>query len=280
MAQPVQSFKMALLQLLKVKDKEQNVKYALEKIRQVVKECQVKVVVLPECFAGPYETTKFAEYSEAVPNGPTCQQLAKIAKELNIYVVGGTLMEKDAGKIYNTCAVWGPQGNLLGKHRKVHLFDVTMDTTKYRESDSLTPGSDYTMVNIEGHKVAITVCYDLRFDEFARAYKNEGAEMIINPAAFDIYMGPIHWDIILRGRANDLECYVAGVSSARDENDPFVLYGHTMFVDPWGTVLREASEKEEVIIADVDFKRLEKLRQQIPLQQQRRLDLYETIKKK
>lgn len=150
---------------------------------------------------------------------------------------------------------------------------------RFKESETLSAGNDFTIIEIDGNKIGIGICYDIRFEEMARIYRNDGCKMLIYPAAFNMTTGPLHWELLQRGRANDNQLYVATVSPARDVNSDYIAWGHSMIVDPWGKILQCAKEEEETIIADIDFSIVDAVRQQIPVYSQRRLDLYATEKK-
>lgn len=273
--------RLALLQLKGTSDKAANVANALSKIETAVKEHKPRLITLPECFNCPYGTKYFREYAESIPDGYTSQQLSKAALDHQVYIVGGTIPELgENDRIFNTCTVWGPNGNLLAKHRKMHLFDIDVKGgMRFKESETLTAGNDFTTIVIDGHKIGIGICYDIRFEEMARLYRNEGCEMIIYPAAFNLTTGPLHWELLQRARANDNQLYVVTTSPARDPNADYVAYGHSMIVDPWAKVLKAAGDGEETITADIDFTLVEQVRQQIPVFSQRRIDLYSTEKK-
>lgn len=274
--------RLALLQLKSSKDKAENLRNAAEKIRQVVNKCQPRLVALPECFNSPYGTKYFRDFSEDVPNGITSKTLSQLAKDHDIYIVGGTIIEKDDNDdIYNTCTIWDPNGNLIGKHRKMHLFDIDVEGgIRFKESDTLSAGNDFTIAEVDGHKIGIGICYDIRFEEMARIYRNEGCEMIIYPSAFNMTTGPLHWELLQRSRANDNQVFVATISPARDESADYVAYGHSMVVDPWAKIIKSAESGEETVVVDVDFSLVNQVRQQIPTSFQRRIDLYSTERKR
>ncbi|XP_037822396.1 omega-amidase NIT2 [Lucilia sericata] len=273
--------RLALLQLKGSKDKLANIKNASAKIREAVQEHKPRLITLPECFNCPYGTKYFREYAETIPNGETSQQLSQLAKELGVYIVGGTIPEMgENDKIYNTCTIWSPEGKLLAKHRKMHLFDIDVKGgIRFKESETLSPGQEFTIIEVDGHKIGIGICYDIRFEEMAKIYRKAGCEMLIYPAAFNMTTGPLHWELLQRSRANDNQLYVVTTSPARDETAEYVAYGHSMVIDPWAKVLKSAKEGEETVIADIDFSVVEKVREQIPVFSQRRLELYETLKK-
>ncbi|KAG4075509.1 hypothetical protein HA402_003334 [Bradysia odoriphaga] len=279
------SFRLALIQMKVGTDKIRNVTNAIAHIRQAVADQNPRVVALPECFNSPYGTKYFNEYAETIPDGYTTGKLSEIAKELNIYLVGGTIPERDttdSSTLYNTCTVWSPSGELIAKHRKMHLFDIDVKGgIRFKESDVLTGGSEFTSFQIDNSfKIGVGICYDIRFEEMARIYRNDGCDMLIYPAAFNMTTGPLHWELLQRARANDLQLYVASISPARDPDFEYVAWGHSMVVDPWGKVVITAKESEEIVYADIDMSLNEKVRAQIPISRQRRTDLYETVSKK
>ncbi|XP_050495488.1 omega-amidase NIT2-A-like isoform X1 [Bombus huntii] len=124
--------------------------------------------------------------------------------------------EIEGAKLYNTCTIWGPDGTLIARHRKAHLFDIDIpNKITFRESDSLSPGNSLTTFDVKGCKIGIGICYDIRFEEMARIYRNKGCQMLIYPAAFNMTTGPLHWSLLQRFRANDNQLYVACISPAR-----------------------------------------------------------------
>ncbi|KAI8117576.1 hypothetical protein FF38_06781 [Lucilia cuprina] len=273
--------RLALLQLKGSKDKLASLNNASSKIREAVQQHQPRLITLPECFNCPYGTKYFREYAETIPSGETSRQLSQLAKELGVYIVGGTIPELgENDKIYNTCTIWSPEGKLLAKHRKMHLFDIDVKGgIRFKESETLSPGQEFTIIEVDGHKIGIGICYDIRFEEMAKIYRKAGCEMLIYPAAFNMTTGPLHWELLQRSRANDNQLYVVTTSPARDETAEYVAYGHSMVIDPWAKVLKSAKEGEETVIADIDFSVVEKVREQIPVFSQRRVELYETVKK-
>lgn len=274
-------FRIALLQLKVGPNKADNVANALTRIRSAVRDNGARVVALPECFNSPYGTQHFAKYAEEIPTGETSQSLSAVAKELGIYLIGGTIPERKETKIFNTCTVWSPEGALLATYRKIHLFDINIPGgITFRESDVLTGGDQLAVIPIDGARVGIGICYDIRFDELARLYRNKGVDMLIYPGAFNMKTGPLHWELLARARANDTQSYIATISPARDPGAGYIAWGHSMVVDPWAKIVAEAAEGEETIVADVDFSRVDEVRAQIPVFSQRRTDLYDTKEQK
>jgi len=274
------SFKIALVQLRVTANKAENLKSCAKLVKEAAQK-GAQLVALPECFNSPYGVDFFPEYAEQIPSGESCAALSKCALDNKVYLVGGSIPEKgEAAKLYNTCTVWNPKGELIARHRKVHLFDIDVPgKITFQESKTLSPGSELTTVKTDLCHLGIGICYDLRFAEMAQIYRNRGCDLIIYPGAFNMTTGPAHWQILQQGRAVDNQLYVATVSPARDKSSGYVAWGHSMVVNPWGKILAEAGEPEEIVYADIDLNYKEEIRSSIPLTRQRRTDLYETVEK-
>lgn len=179
-------------------------------------------------------------------------------------------------RIYNTAYVFDRQGRQIGKHRKAHLFDIAVEGGQhFRESDTLTPGGRIGCFDTEFGKVGLCVCYDFRFPETARLMAQDGAGIILVPAAFNMTTGPAHWELMFRQRAVESQCYVIGTAPARDPESSYLSWGHSIAVDPWGTVLTQMDEKEGIRVLELDLDYVEKVRRELPLLAHRRTDLYE-----
>ncbi|XP_048396560.1 omega-amidase NIT2 isoform X1 [Stegostoma tigrinum] len=266
-------FRLALIQLKVSSLKASN----LSKVRTLVKEAALKgakVVALPECYNSPYGTNYFPEYAEKIP-GESTQMLSEVAKEHGIHLIGGSIPEEDAGKLYNTCTVFAPNGSMLLKYRKIHLFDIDVPgKICFRESKTLSPGNTLSTFDTPYCKVGIGICYDMRFAELAQIYSKRGCQLLVYPGAFNMTTGPAHWELLQRARAVDNQVYVATVSPARNENDSYVAWGHSSVVNPWGEVVTKAGHTETIVYADIDLNYLADIREQIPILKQKRHDLY------
>lgn len=268
-------FKVGVCQLQVVDDKKAN----LSKARRLIGEAAragSNLVVLPEMFNCPYQSSLFPVYAEPVPGGETISMLAQAAREEQVYLVGGSIPEKgEYGSVFNTCAVISPEGNILACHRKVHLFDVDLeDGLSFKESETLKAGDELTVVPTSLATLGIGICYDIRFPELARLMVLAGAEVIVLPAAFNRFTGPAHWELLLRSRAVDNQVYVIGASPALNPQATYYAWGRSMVVDPWGSILAVAGENETVLYAEIDPARLEQVRRELPLLTHRRSDLY------
>ncbi|XP_059490752.1 omega-amidase NIT2 [Neocloeon triangulifer] len=277
------SLKLALIQMEVSAIKADNLMRAMNLVAEAKKQ-NADVVVLPECFNSPYGTKHFEPNAEEVPSGPSCIALSDCAKAKQVHLIGGSiperLTENGIAKLYNTSTVWSPEGNLIAKHQKTHLFDIDIPgKITFKESETLSPGKGLTTFNIAAWKVGLGICYDLRFNEMATIYRKLGCSLLLYPGAFNMTTGPLHWELLIRARAVDTQCFVAGIAPARTKGAGYQSYGNTMLVDPWGKILCRADADEEIVYADIDLSTAEEFRQNIPVYSQRRTDLYDTIEK-
>lgn len=272
--QKMAKIKVAAMQMPTVTDKMQNVRTAgiyLEKI----KDEKPDFVILPEMFCCPYQTQNFPVYAEE-EGGPVWQQLSEYAKQYGIYLIGGSMPEKDAeGKVYNTSYIFDRQGKQIGKHRKVHLFDIDVTGGQtFKESDTLTAGDHDTVFDTEFGRMGVMLCFDIRFPELARMMVNDGAKAIFVPAAFNMTTGPAHWELSFRTRALDNQIYMIGCAPMRDESAGYISWGHSIVTDPWGRVIDMLDEKEGVLLTELDLDYEEQVREELPLLKSRRKDMY------
>ena len=279
--------KLALIQLAAGPDKAANLAHARAKVIEA-STAGASLIVLPECFNSPYGTNHFPKYAETLlPSPPSQTQspsyhaLSALAAETKTYLLGGSIPEyaPETQKYHNTSLFFGPDGALLATHRKVHLFDIDIPgKITFRESDVLAPGNKITLAHVPPYgTVAVAICYDIRFPELATVAARRGAFLLLYPGAFNTTTGPLHWALQARARAMDNQVYVGVCSPARDEKADYKAYGHTMVVDPNAEVLSEAQESEEIVYADLSENRIEEVRKGIPLQGQRRFDVYPDV---
>ena len=265
--------KLAVCQMKIGDDKNKNLSVAEDMIKES-SGLGAQMVVLPEVFNAPYQSALFPDYAESFP-GITTEFLARSAALHKIYLIGGSIIEKEDGRLYNSSFIYGPTGDLLGRHRKIHLFDVEIENgITFHESDTLSPGNSVSVFNSTPLPIGVMICFDIRFPELARRYVLEGAQMLVVPAAFNTTTGPAHWEILMRTRAVDNQCYVIAASPARNPASNYQAWGHSMIVDPWGKILAEAGICQEIILADVSFDLIRQIRTQMPLLKQRRPELY------
>ena len=268
-----------------VDNKDKNIEKAIQMIKESKKQ-GADLAVLPEMFNCPYENEKFIEYAETLESSNTLKEIAKIAKEENIHVLAGSIpeLERDdkekRDSIYNTAVFFDNDGKSLGKHRKMHLFDIDVKGEIYfKESDTLSSGNDFTIIETELASFGIGICYDIRFVELSRIMALNGAEILIFPGAFNLTTGPAHWELLFRSRALDNQVYAIGVAPALDKDASYNSYGHSIAVNPWGEVIEELDYNEELKIVEIDLGEIKRIREEIPVLKNRRTDLYEINEK-
>ncbi len=234
------------------------------------------LVTLPElCFwRGPGR--EYAIHAETIP-GPLSRRLGRLAARHRIHLAAGSILEVSevAQRCHNTALLFGPDGALLASYRKLHLFDVAIEGGPMaRESERIAPGDAVVVVETELGRIGLAICYDLRFPELFRALVDRGAEVVVLPAAFTHHTGRAHWQVLLRARAVENQCYVVAPGLIGPMENGIPTFGHSMVVDPWGRVAARLRETEGVAVAEIDLARLHKIRSQLPALSHRRTDLF------
>jgi predicted amidohydrolase len=261
----------AAVQLNSTEDKTVNLGTIERLVRRAASD-GATLIVLPEY--GNCLGDRRVMLAEAEPlDGPTAQFLRGLARSLGITLVGGTFCERIAGadKAYNTCLVIDPTGEVRAVYRKLHLFDVDLPgKLTYCESSWLAPGNDVVVTEAAGFQLATAICYDARFPELFRLFADRAAEVIALPAAFTKTTGRDHWELLLRARAVENQCYVIA-SNQTGRHAALETYGHSVIIDPWGHVLADAGEEEGIILARISRERLDEVRRNLPALAHRRL---------
>jgi len=224
-----------------------------------------QLVLLPEYWAimGVHDTDKVG-VAEPLGSGPIQDFMSGLARELGIWLIGGTLplASDDPDKVINTTLVYNPQGEHAGRYDKIHLFGFTKGTESYNESKTIVPGKNIGVIEAPFGKVGMSVCYDLRFPELFRAMGP--VSLIVLPAAFTYTTGMAHWEILLRARAIENQCYVLAAAQGGIHPNGRRTWGHSMLIDPWGTVKSVLAEGEGVVHGDIDLTFMEGVRQSLP----------------
>lgn len=274
----MEKIKIAAIQMPTVADKMENVR-TVKTYLEKIKDENPDFVILPEMFCCPYQTENFPIYAEK-EGGPVWQQLSGYAKQYGIYLIGGSMPEKDAeGNVYNTSYIFDREGKQIGKHRKVHLFDIDVKGGQtFKESDTLTAGDSDTVFDTEFGKIGVMLCFDIRFPELSRMMVNDGVKVIFVPAAFNMTTGPAHWELSFRTRALDNQIYMVGCAPARDVSAGYISWGHSIVTDPWGRVTGMLDENEGILLAELDMDYEEQVREELPLLKSRRKDMYKLEK--
>ena len=271
--------KLALCQMNVIDDKKANLEKASSMIADGIGN-NADFIILPEMFNCPYSNDKFIEYAEEEKDSYTLNKISKLAEANNVYILAGSIPEREDDKIFNTSYLFDKKGQIIAKHRKMHLFDIDVkDKITFKESDVLTAGDEFTIADTEFGKIGIGICYDVRFVELARIMVENGAMILIYPGAFNMTTGPAHWELLFRARALDNQVFCVGVAPALNIDASYHSYGHSIVTNPWGEVISQADENENLIICEIDLSEIKKIREEIPLLKNKRNDLYEVIRK-
>ncbi|HHJ40336.1 MAG: acyltransferase [Methylothermaceae bacteria B42] len=228
-----------------------------------------KLVLLPENFAfmGREDHDKLA-LAEPDGLGPIQTFLADCARHHQLWLVGGSvpLQSHNPEKIRAACLIYDTQGRRVARYDKVHLFDVDVPGSdeSYRESDTIEAGDRPVLLNTPFGKLGLTICYDLRFPEYIRLLAKKGLEILLVPAAFTARTGAAHWEVLLRARAIENQCYVIAANQGGIHANGRETYGHSMIIDPWGKVLARLAQTPGVCTANIDLQHLERVRNTFP----------------
>ena len=265
-------------------DKAANIDQARHLIGSAVTEDQPTLVALPEvwsCLGGDAATKRESaeELPPAtgnIPGGPAYEFLRETARAHRIHVHGGSILEREGDRLYNTTVAFDPAGREVARYRKIHLFDITTpDGTGYRESASFGAGTEISVYEAADTRVGCAICYDIRFAELFLTLRRRGAELIMLPAAFTQATGRDHWEPLLRARAIETQCWFAAPATwgAHQESSGGVrwTYGHSMVVDPWGQVVAAVPDGTGFATAKIDVSRAERVRRDMPVLEHRRL---------
>ncbi len=280
-SETVTRMKVAAIQLVSGANIAQNLERTVFWVKQAAAR-GAGVVVLPENFA-LLESKKGLELGrqEATENGPVRRQLAKLARECQLWIVAGSLpcaLRPDgsevAGRVRAVCWVINPQGQFVGRYDKIHLFDVDVEDAfgSYRESRYIEPGEKTVCTETPLGRVGLSICYDLRFPELYRQLIAQGASWIVVPAAFTFTTGQAHWETLLRARAIENQVYIVAPNQGGKHDSRRETYGYSMIIDPWGKVVACHEEPGEgMVVATMDMAKLEAIRKKMPVIQHRRL---------
>jgi predicted amidohydrolase len=267
------TLRVAACQLNSRGDRAANLAAAVEMLERAAA-AGADLAVLPEYvdYLGPAA----GEPEPETLDGSFVRLFADTARRLSMWVIAGSFHEvgPDPAHTYNTTPVFDRSGTLAGVYRKIHLFDIDLPgrpEVSYQESRRVAPGTDVVCVDVEGVRVGLSICYDLRFPELYRRLAVDGARVVVVPAAFTTHTGRDHWEVLLRARAIENQCYVVAAGQSGEHDPGRSCYGHSMVVDPWGTVVAQAVDGPGLVVADLAVDRVERIRTELPSLANRRL---------
>lgn len=232
----------------------------------------VDVIAFPEVFAARGSDDDLRRAAQPL-TGATVSWLRDLARAHHAWVLGGSVMERVDDRIYNTCVLVDRQGAVATNYRKIHLFEVHMEDGKtIREEDIYSGGDTPVLVDIEGWKCGLSICYDIRFPELYRHYSRHGCDLCFAPSNFTQRTGKDHWNVLLRARAIENQCYiVAPAQCGTMVGHEIETHGHSMAVGPWGEILCEAGQDETILSVVLDKETLRATRTRVPALEHRRL---------
>jgi deaminated glutathione amidase len=259
------TFLAAAIQMASSSDKSANLEKA-ERLIRLSAARGARFIGLPEVFNWRGKRTDEAAAAESL-EGPTIAAMARLARELEIHLLAGSITEDVPGESrrYNTSVLLGPDGARLAIYRKIHLFDVDLPgRVTIKESEAKLPGAEVVTAATAIGTVGMSVCYDVRFPELYRRLAFAGARIVTIPSAFTFPTGEAHWEVLMRARAIENQCYVIAPAQFGPNVHGFSDYGNSMIVDPWGRVLARAADSEGAVVAPIDLEYLERVRRELP----------------
>ncbi len=266
--------RVAAIQLSSTADRTRNLRAAEHHVRAAAA-AGARLVVLPEMLNVLGEPATLREGAEPL-HGPTLGWAAALARELHLWLVAGSFIERVAGsdRLHNTSCLLDPNGQVHAVYRKVHLFDADVPGAAMRESDTVAAGNQLMAADIGEIRLGLSICYDLRFPELFRHLALDGCRVIVHAAAFTERTGRDHWEVLLRARAIENQVFVVAANQIGEHCARLRSYGRSMIVDSWGVLLAQAPDRETHIVAELDFAAQNRVRSQLPCLSNRRPDLY------
>lgn len=269
----------AVCQMTSTADKEKNLETVCE-LTAKAKSRSASIAFFPEACDYLADNKKDIVAMAEPLTGQTVAKYKEIARNNNIWLSLGGLHEAlpdNSQRICNTHIVIDSEGQLVGAYRKMHLFDMENKSTGVRlmESDYVLRGDKIeSPILTPVGKLALSICYDMRFPELSLSLRNMGAEILTYPSAFTYQTGAAHWEVLLRARAIETQCYVVAAAQTGTHNKKRVSWGHAMIIDPWGTIIAQCMEKADIATAEIDLAQLQQVRKNMPCENHRRTDLY------
>ncbi|MDE2429615.1 MAG: carbon-nitrogen hydrolase family protein [Burkholderiales bacterium] len=263
--------KVAAIQMVSTPDLSDNMTSAKRLLQQAA-EHGAKLLLLPEYWPtmGLQETDKLS-IAEQPGSGPIQTFMSEMASSLKVWLIGGTLpmVSPEEGKVLNTTLVFDPEGHQICRYDKIHLFGFTKGDESYEEARTITPGERVVSFDTDISKVGLSVCYDLRFPEMYRAMGP--CSLIVVPAAFTYTTGQAHWEILLRARAIENQCYVLASGQGGKHVNGRRTWGHSMLIDPWGKIVDVLPEGEGIVSGELDLSVIAGIRESLPALKHRKL---------
>jgi predicted amidohydrolase len=265
--------RVAAVQLQSCADKHENIARAAQLVRRAAED-GARIIVLPEKWTGVGDPERLRALAEPLEDGAAMTAMRAWVAELGIALVGGSITElRPDGSLANTSVAFDADGREASIYRKVHMFDVEVGDRVYRESAAEQAGDEIVACDLAGWRTGLSICYDLRFPELFRVLVDAGARLVTVPAAFTLATGRDHWEVLVRARAIEDQCYVIAANQWGAPGG-MPCCGRSMIVDPWGLVLAQAPDEDGVVVAELDPVRQDDVRARLPSLRHRRPDVY------
>ena len=219
-------------------------------------------VSMPEAVNTMSQGKKIEHYSES--NDPFVNGMKQLAKELPVWLHIGSVIVQEEGKLYNRTLIINNAGDVIERYNKIHMFDIELEGQTIKESDSYTAGSEIKIASCPWGKTGLSICYDLRFPAMYQRMAQSGCRLMLVPAAFTYVTGKAHWRTLLRARAIENSAWVIAANQCGYHEDNRRTWGHSLIIDPWGTVIIEGGEEEQVLVAEINLAQADEVRRQIP----------------
>lgn len=240
-----------------------NLKQAETLLQQAAAEGAV-LVLLPEMFL----SLDAKQYTALATDSGYVQLLSDWAKQYKVWLVAGAIPQPSPdGRLYSACLVFDDRGDNVAQYNKIHLFDAQVDDVqgRYQESKHFAPGDETVVIDTPVGRLGLSICFDIRFPQLFQRLRQQGAEIIAVPAAFTYLTGQAHWQVLLRARAIETQCYVLAANQCGQHDHKRHTWGHSQIISPWGEVLSELAHQPGVISSQIDLHRVKDIRQKMPL---------------
>lgn len=270
-----------IIQMIIGQNKQANLLHAKELIINAANK-GAEIIVLPEMFICQYSKKYFQAFSEEVDEknikktSESISLLTELARQLNVYIICGSIPERYNDKLYNTSYILNDSGEIIGKYRKLHLFHINIkNRINFNESDTFTKGNEITTFNTKWGKMGVAICFDIRFNEQIQKMALNDAKIVFVPAVFSQVTGKDHWDLLFRSRAVDNQIFMIGCCCANNPNSANTSYGHSLAVNPWGKIIGQISnDNEDVLVVQLNLDEISSIREQLPILSNVRSDMY------
>lgn len=256
----------ATVQMTSTTDWQSNLDRVVLYVEQAV-DAGARLITLPENYGFLGRESDKLPHAQSVEDGPFIEPLRKLAQKHKVGILAGSIPETgpDAGHVYNTSVMIGVSGETLASYRKIHLFDIDIPgEVSFQESSAVTAGTEAVVVDFEGWKIGLTVCYDLRFPHLYQVLVDQGASILTVPAAFTLQTGKDHWEVLLRARAIENQCFVLASNQFGHHSKGRASWGKSLIADPWGTLMALMPEKEGFVMAQLQPDDLVRVRRGLP----------------